>query len=79
MIVYLKSLKFLNCKLDRDYIFNKLKNKKNILIEITQARKVIYATTLALYQNIVESEAMDQEIPDKNELSKTKGFYDKLI
>ena len=63
-IVHVKDLKFLNGKLDRDYIFDKVKKKKNILIEITQVRKVTDATTIALYQNIAESEAMDQETPD---------------
>ena len=56
-----------------------MKKKKNILIEVTQVRKVIDATTIALYQNIAESEAMDQETPDKNEINKTKYFYKKLI
>ena len=56
-----------------------MKKKRNILIEITQVRKVIDATTIALYQNIAESEAMDQETPDKNEINKTKYFYKKLI
>ena len=74
----MKDLKFLNFKLDGDYIFNKVK-KKNILIQITQVRKVIDATTIALYQNIEESRAMDQETPDKNEINKTKYFYKKLI
>ena len=56
-----------------------MKKKRNILIEIKQVRKVIDATTIALYQNIAESEAMDQETPDKNEINKTKYFYKKLI
>ena len=78
-IVYVKNLKFLNGKLDGDYIFNKVKKKKNILIEITQVRKVIDATTIALYQNIADSKSMDQETPDINEINKTKYFYKKLI
>ena len=77
-MVYVKDLKFYNGKLDGDYIFNKVKRKTNILIEITKVRKVIYATTVALYQNIADSEAMDQETPDKNEISETKYFYNKL-
>ena len=42
---------------------------------------MIDATTIVLYQNIhvAESEAMDQETPDKNEINKTKYFYKKLI
>ena len=56
-----------------------MKKKRNILIEITQVRKVIDATTKALYQNIADSEAMDQETPDINEINKTKYFYKKLI
>ena len=56
-----------------------MKKKRNILIEITQVGKVIDVTTIALYQNIAESEAMDQETPDKNEINKTKYFYKKLI
>ena len=78
-IVYVKDLKFVNGKLDGDYIFNKVKKKRNILIEITQVRKVIDATTIALYQNIADSEAIDQETPDINEINKTKYFYKKLI
>ena len=35
---------------------------------------MIDATTVALYQNIADSEAMDQETPDKNEISETKYF-----
>ena len=54
-----------------------MKKKRNILIEITQVRKVIDATTIALYQNIAEGEAMDQETPDKNEINKTKYFFAK--
>ena len=38
-----------------------MKRKTNILIEITKVRKVIDATTVALYQNIADSEAMEQE------------------
>ena len=56
-----------------------MKKKRNILIEITRVRKVIDATTIALYQNIADSEAMDQETPDINEINKTKYFYKKLI
>ena len=40
---------------------------------------MIDATTIALYQYIADSEAMDQETPDKNEINKTKYFYKKLI
>ena len=40
---------------------------------------MIDATTIALYQKIAESEAMDQETPDKNEINKTKYFYKKFI
>ena len=77
--VYVKDLKFLNDKLDRDYILNNVKKKRNILIVITQVRKVIDATTIALYQNTADSEAMDHETPDKNEINKAKYFYKKLI
>ena len=56
-----------------------MKKKRNILIEITQVRNVIDATTIALYQNIAESESMDQETPDIREINKTKYFYRKLI
>ena len=56
-----------------------MKKKKNILIEITQVRKVIDATTIALYQNIADSEAMDLETPDINEINKTKYYYKKFI
>ena len=38
-----------------EIIFNKVKNKRNILIEITQVRKVIDAPAVALYQNIARS------------------------
>ena len=75
----MKDPKFSNGKLDGDYIFNKVKKKRNILIEITQVRKVIDATTIALYQNIADNKAMDQETPDINEINKTKYFYKKLI
>ena len=44
-----------------------------------QVKKVMDATTIALYQNIAESEAMDQETTDKNEINETKYFYKKLI
>ena len=54
-----------------------MKKKRNILIEITQVRKVINATTIALYQKIAEREVMDQETPDENEINKTKYFYKK--
>ena len=50
-----------------------------MLIEITQVRKVIGASTIVLYQNIAESEAMDQETADRNELNKTKYLYNKVI
>ena len=56
-----------------------MKKKRNILIKITQVRKVIDGTTIALYQNIAESEALDQETPDINEINKTKYFYKNLI
>ena len=59
MIVYVKDLKFLNDKLDGDYILNKVKKKRNILIEITQVRKVVDATTIVLYQNIAKNKTMD--------------------
>ena len=78
-IVYVKDLKFLNGKLDGDYIFIKVMKKRNILIEITQVKKVIDTTTIALYQNIADSESMDQETPDINEINTTKYFYKKLI
>ena len=51
-----------------------MKKKRNILIEITQVKKVIYAITIALYQNIAEREAMDQETPNENEINKTIYF-----
>ena len=56
-----------------------MKKKRNILIEITQVRKVIDAKTIGLYQNIADSKAMDQETPDISEINKTKYFYKKLI
>ena len=40
---------------------------------------MIDATTIALYQNIADSEAMDQETPDINEINKTEYFHKKLI
>ena len=46
-----------------------MKKKRNILIEITQVRKVIDATTIALYQNIADSKAMDQETRDINKIN----------
>ena len=78
-IVYVKDIKFLNGKLDGDFIFHKVKKKRNILIEITQVREVLGTTTIAVYQNKDESEAMDHETPDKNEISKTIHFYKKII
>ena len=77
MYNYVKDLNKFNGKLDGDHIFNKVKNKRNILIEITQVRNVIDAPTIALYKIIAESEAIDQETTDKNEISKTKYFYNK--
>ena len=56
-----------------------MKKKRNILNEFTQVIKVVDSTTIALYQNIAEGDTMDQETPDKNEISKTKYFYNKLI
>ena len=52
-------------------------NNREILIEITQVRKVIDATTIALYQNIANGEALDHETPDINEIK--KYVYKKLI
>ena len=40
---------------------------------------MIDATPIALYQNIADSEAMDQETPDINKINKTKYFYKTLI
>ena len=40
---------------------------------------MIDATTIVLYQNIADSEAMDQGTPDINEINKTKYFYKKLL
>ena len=37
------------------------------------------APTIALYQNITENGAMVRETPDKNEINKTKYFYNELI
>ena len=37
------------------------------------------ARTIALYQNITENGAMVRETPDRNEISKTKYFYNELI
>ena len=62
----MKDLKFLNDKLDVDYIFNKVKNESNILIEIMQVKRVIDTLTKAVYKNIAESEAMYQGTIDKN-------------
>ena len=69
-IIYIKDLNFLNRKLDEKYIYNTVKLKNNILIEISQVK-----LALNPYKDIMLSIPINNEADERFLKWQSKDFY----
>ena len=82
-IIYVKNLYFLNGKIDENYIYNKIQNKRNIYIEIQLVKKALrpyqqYFDQVFYTATISDIDSAKVQIVDTS-LSPTKQFYNKII